>query len=190
MQKVALRITGISDSGYMTAVDSRGEGFELHPDGNRCFASLHMLCMKPSCNLALAKTYLCFTSRFPSTKVAPFQWFRPPMQDSRLAEVRFVAAWTFLLGSCATKSESGLFWPRCLQMHLGDSNEFLQLCFCTLPQLHNRRWRNATARLLRQSPLFLDLCFVPLRQTHCLDLQCQNIPEMYRTLVSAASKIM
>jgi len=34
MQKVALRITGISDSGYMTAVDSRGEGFELHPDGN------------------------------------------------------------------------------------------------------------------------------------------------------------
>ena len=33
---VALRITGISETGYMTATDSKGEVFELHPDGNRC----------------------------------------------------------------------------------------------------------------------------------------------------------
>jgi len=40
MNKVPLRITGISDTGYMTAIDSKGENFELHPDGNRYFLSL------------------------------------------------------------------------------------------------------------------------------------------------------
>lgn len=33
---VPLTINGISDTGYLTANDERGESFELHPDGNRC----------------------------------------------------------------------------------------------------------------------------------------------------------
>ena len=37
IERIALRIMGISDSGYMTAVDGTGAVFELHPDGNRCF---------------------------------------------------------------------------------------------------------------------------------------------------------
>jgi hypothetical protein len=43
MNRVPLKITGISDNGYMTAVDSKGDIFELHPDGNRCIPSLQSL---------------------------------------------------------------------------------------------------------------------------------------------------
>lgn len=36
--KIALEIKGISETGFLTAVDTKGETFELHPDGNRfCF---------------------------------------------------------------------------------------------------------------------------------------------------------
>lgn len=35
VEKVPLMITGISESGYLTAVDDGNANYELHPDGNR-----------------------------------------------------------------------------------------------------------------------------------------------------------
>lgn len=35
IERINLRITGVSENAYMTAIDKEGVSFELHPDGNR-----------------------------------------------------------------------------------------------------------------------------------------------------------
>ncbi len=34
-QLVPVRVRGLSQHGYLEAMDAQGEGYELHPDGNR-----------------------------------------------------------------------------------------------------------------------------------------------------------
>ncbi len=41
-------ITGLSENGYLSAIDADGKTIELHPDGNRCEADAALLSISDS----------------------------------------------------------------------------------------------------------------------------------------------